>query len=146
MNMRSVNPLVFVGLLGLLTVGSQLFVQVYIAFYGPRDHHWTHMEMRLPLEETRERFQVFIAGERLERRLARGTLYARDGDGEVFRVVAADVTARVNHWPEKKARTLAIALLPAAMTGAALALLATGLVQTLRRRARPERPPGDRAR
>lgn len=146
MNMRSFNPLVFVGLVGLLTVGSQLFVQVYIAFYGPRDHHWTHMDMRLPLEETQERFRVFIAGEPLERRLAEGTLYARDGDGAGFRVVPADVSARVNHWPETRARTLAIALLPAAMTGAALALLVTGLIQVLRRRGRPERPPGERAR
>lgn len=126
------NPVLLIGLLGLFGVGSQFVVHLYQAFYAPRDIYWTHTRSPLTLDETRDTFQVFIAGKPLDRHLAEGTLFAVADNGERYPVVARDVTARVNHWPRVQAERLTWTVFMALLVGPVLALLAAGIVVAVR--------------
>ena len=131
MNPRSINPLLFIGLIGFFTIGSQFFVHMYTAFFSDRDIYWTHQEMKLPIEAVGNEFQVFISGKTLQQHLSDRTLFAIDGHGATYVVAAKDVTARLNNWCEVRTRALIVSIFMGLGFAVCLTLLIVGLVQTI---------------
>ena len=72
---KSFNPVLLAGLLGVFTVGTSFIVSVCNVSFGDRDIWWTHRGMRVTMEETRNEFELFIAGKPLKKHLASGTLF-----------------------------------------------------------------------
>ncbi|MCI5121774.1 MAG: hypothetical protein D3908_11400 [Candidatus Electrothrix sp. AUS4] len=127
--MRSINPLLFIGLIGTVTVGSSLAADLMQVFYGEQGIYWTHKDMPLSLHETGNNFQVLIGGKSLQDHLKGKTFFAADEELVPYPVVAKDVTVRVNNWPSVKARILTKTTLTAFAFGVNLTLMLVGLVQ-----------------
>jgi hypothetical protein len=134
MNMKKINPLLFIGFIGIFTIGSHFFVNIYTAFFDNKDIYWTHQSYKLPIENTETSFQVFISGKRLQKHLDEHTLLAVDPTGNRYPVVSKDVTARINNWYQVQSKRLAMAVLTGFAFGITLTLFVTGLIQTLVRR------------
>jgi len=130
MKPKSINPLFLIGLIGFFTLGSSFFVDIYRAFYGEKDIYWTHQEMKLPIENTKNDFQIFIAGKSLQNHLSDRTIYAVDKNGMQYLVVAEAINVRLNNWNKMKSTILTKATFTGFAFGITLTLLITGLVQT----------------
>ena len=128
--MRSINPLLFIGLIGTVTVGSSLAADLMQVFYGEHGIYWTHKDMPLSLYETGNNFQVLIGGKSLQDHLEGKTFFAADDELVPYPVVAKDVTVRVNNWPSVKARILTKTTFTGFAFGVNLTLMLVGLVQT----------------
>jgi len=128
--MRFINPLLLIGMIGVLTIGSGLAADLMQVFYGEQGIYWTHKDMPLPLEKTGENFQVFIGGKPLQDHLDEKTFFAADGELVPYPVASRDVTVRVNNWPSVKARILTKTTLTGFAFGVNLTLMIVGLVQT----------------
>lgn len=123
------NPFLLIGLIGLITAGSSLFVSMYRVFWGPDDIYWTPRNMMLSLEDTKGEFQLFIAGNPLKDIISEGRLMGLDSEGRSFNVVDRDIGVRLNNWDKARVTTLKISLLTSFMTGLAIAFLIAGIVQ-----------------
>ncbi len=134
MNQPRVNPLVLMGLIGVFTIGSNFAVQVYRAYWGNQGNWWTPRTKSLSLEESRDVVRLSISGKRLQEHLEDGSLFARDDEGNSYRVVARDVSVRVNNWHKVKASILTNALVTGVAFGVVMTVLVIGLVQVIRRR------------
>ncbi|HOX84541.1 MAG TPA: hypothetical protein PKW76_06270 [bacterium] len=130
MNTKSINPLLLIGLIGFFTIGSSFVVDLYRAFGGEKDIYWTHQQMKLPLQETQNDFQLYIADKLLQDHLSEKTLFALDGDGTQFDLVEQDIAVRVNNWHRVKSAVLTKAVFTGFAFGASFTLLITGWVQT----------------
>lgn len=130
MNIKSISPLLFVGLFGFFTIGSSFFVDIYGAFYGNKDIYWTYQSMKLPLEETKNDFEVYVSGKLLQKHLTENTIFAIDNNGMQYPVAPKDVSVRLNNWNKVKSRILTKAILTGFTLGIALTLLITGTIQT----------------
>jgi hypothetical protein len=129
MKTKSINPLIIIGLIGFFTLGSSFFVDIYRAFYGKNDIYWTHQEMKLTIESTKNDFQLFIAGKLLQDHLSDKTIYAIDKNGSQYPVVAEDINIRLNNWNKVKSKILTKAIFTGFAFGITLTLLIIGLVQ-----------------
>lgn len=129
MGQKSINPLLFIGLIGTLTIGASFLTSLYQVFWGETDIWWTHREMRLPIEETKNRFELFIAKEPLQKRLSEGTLFIAADKGVPYRITAEDVSVRLNNWETMKTSILKSAALSGFFSGICATLLAIGLIQ-----------------
>ena len=132
MKTRRINAYLFIGLMGLVTSGSMLFTHLYQVFWGNEDIWWTPAQLRLTVEETRDRFQMTIGGKSLRKRLADGSLFAVDPGGAQYRVVSKDVGVRINNWDRVKASRIAFAAISSFGFGVSLTLLIVGLVQWIK--------------
>jgi hypothetical protein len=131
MSTKSINPLLlFIGMIGVVTLGSSLYADLTQVFYGEQGIYWTHKDMPLPLEKTGENFQIFIGGKPLQDHLNGKTFFAADGELVPYPVLAKDVTVRLNNWPSVKARILTKTTLTGFAFGINLTLMIVGLVQT----------------
>ena len=139
MNTKSINPLLLIGFIGFFTIGSSFFVHTYNAFWGNKDIHWTHQSMRLPLEETKNDFQVYISEKLLQKHLTEHTLYAIDNNGVQYPVVSEDVSVRLNNWNKVRLRSLTFAIFSGFSFGITLTLLITGLIQTVSKKEKNNR-------
>ena len=127
--MRYINPLLFIGLIGVVTAGSSLYADLMQVFYGEQGIYWTHKDKPLSLNETGNDFQVLIGGEPLQDHLDGKTFFAADGELVPYPVLAKDVTVRVNNWPSVKARILTKTTFTGFAFGVNLTLMLVGLVQ-----------------
>ena len=134
---RRINTLLWIGLTFTLIIGSSFIVDVYRAFYGDHGIWWTPNSMRLPLEETKDVFDLYIGGKPLRMRLSDKTLFSVDKNGKQYPVVSRDITVRLNNWDKTKASILTHTTLSGPALGAALTLLVIGLIQFFH----PERKP-----
>ena len=132
--MRFINPLLFIGMIGVVTLGSSLHADLMQVFYGEQGMYWTGKDTPLPLEKTGDDFQVFIGGKPLQDHLDEKTFFAADGELVPYPVASRDVTVRVNNWPSVKAQILTKTTLTGFAFGINLTLLITGLVQIFLRR------------
>lgn len=130
---KSINPLLLIGGVGLLTVGSQLLVVLYRAYWGADDIWWTPAALMLSLEETQGDFEVFVAGEPLGEQLAAGSLAVSKG-GVARPVAVQEISVRLNNWQKVKSSFLGHATYMSFLFGASCALLAVGLAQMAARR------------
>jgi tetrahydromethanopterin S-methyltransferase subunit B len=143
--MRYISPLLFfVGMIGVVTLGSGLYADLMQVFYGEKGIYWTHEDMPLPLEKTGENFQIFIGGKPLQDHLDEKTFFAADGELVPYPVASKDVTVRVNNWPSAKAQILTKTTLTGFAFGVNLTLMIVGLVQTClqRKKKASNRPRG----
>jgi len=131
MKRKFINPLLFIGLIGFFTIGSQFFADVLSVFYGNQDIYWTPRSMKLPIEETNNDFQVFISDKPLKKHLAENTLLAVDQSGKSYPVVSKDVSVRLNNWNKTKSRMLTKAVFTGFGFGIALTCLIIGFIQIL---------------
>jgi hypothetical protein len=137
-----INPLVFMGIIGLFTIGTSFGLQLYRAYGTERDIWWTAVTMPLSVEETEDDFRLSIAGKPLREHLAEGSLFALDSEGEEYRVVSEDVKVRVNNWNKVKSSILESAVATGVALGAVITVLVIGLVEVYRKRKRPPDPGG----
>lgn len=130
MNKR-INPLLWIGVIGMLTIGTSFFIDVYRAFWGEDRIWWTPQAMRLPIEETRNHFELYIAGESLRKHLSEGTLFSVGKKGEQYRIVSKDISVRLNNWDKIKASILTNTTMSGFASGVSITLFGIGLIQVL---------------
>lgn len=129
MQKRRINALLWIGLMGTILIGSGFFIDVYQAFRGDNGIWWTHQDMRLSLEETKDNLELYIGGELLQKRLSDRTLFTFDKDANQYPVVSSDITVRLNNWANIKASILMRTTISGFALGAAITLLVIGLIQ-----------------
>jgi hypothetical protein len=135
---RSINSLVWIGLTGTFFIGSSFFADLNQAFRGNSGIWWTHDELRLPLEETKNDVEVYISGKLLQKHITDETLTGMDGNGKPYIVVSRDVVVRLNNMDKIRASILTRTTVSGLGLGVSLTLLVTGLIQVFRRRARKD--------
>lgn len=116
------NPLLLIGILGVLTGGSLFAVHLYRAFGGDREIWWTHQNQPLSLEEGRQAFELQYKGRSLKQLLGDGSLMVREPDGSIRPARAADWKVRLNNWYRVQAAILGMSLLPCALFSISLTL------------------------
>ncbi|PLX51096.1 MAG: hypothetical protein C0613_01895 [Desulfobulbaceae bacterium] len=127
------NAFLIIGLVGLLTVGSALAVQLYRAFGGSEeDIWWTARHRPLELEQTKGAFELLILNKSIRQHVAEGSLYVVTDETSYGPLHAGDMAVRLNGWPKAQASMLAYALVPCFLCGASVAFLLVGLLQALR--------------
>ncbi|MDO9262523.1 MAG: hypothetical protein Q7U02_01055 [Desulfosalsimonadaceae bacterium] len=132
----SMPQALWIGVLGLLLFGSNLAANVLEAFYGNADIWWTPKQMAMPLDETKNHFEIFISGQPLGGMIGKGVLTAVDGQGNSYRVAAGDVGVRLNNWPARQASLLKFSIIHAFISGLCAALTGLGVWQMLKQRKR----------
>ena len=124
---RSVKPLVLLGLLGTLIFGSSFATQYGRALWGNRDIWWTPRSMALPLDQTRDVFELYVSGTSLGDHLVRRSLSAVEGSGRSYAVVAEDIRVRLNNWQTVRGSLLHSAVPAAFLLGASVTCLGLGV-------------------
>lgn len=122
------NNILLVGLVGMMIVGGMFFTDVYQAFWGDRNIWWTHKDMKLNIEETKDSVELYIEGQLLQKRIAEGTLFSTDKNGKQHTVVAGDITVRLNNWYKIKSSLLANATISGFAFGVVVTLFVVGLL------------------
>lgn len=133
MTNRQINSLLWIGLTGTIIIGTSFFIDLYRVFWGDRTIWWTHQAMRLSVEQTKDNFELYIAGRLLQKHLSNGTLLAIYKNGKQYPIVAKDVTVRLNNWDKTKAIILGHTTMSGFGFGVALTLLVIGLIQFFHR-------------
>lgn len=145
--MKYINPLLFlIGMIGVLTLGSKLYADLMLVFYGDHDIYWTHKDMPLPLEKTGNNFKVYVGDKPLQDHLNGKTFFAADGELVPYPVLAKDVTVRLNNWPSVKAEMLTKTTFTGFAFGVTLMLMIGGLVRTCLSCLQQKKKPGNRPR
>lgn len=90
--------------------------------------------MALPVNATRNEFEMILKDELLQDHLKRGSLSVTDRDGQLMSVGPDDVVVRLNNWHKTKASFLHVAVYLALLFGASLMSLVVGLVKMFVRR------------
>lgn len=134
------NPLLFMGLIGIFTIGSHFGVQLYRAFGQDRDIWWTPRSRALAFEEATHHFRLFISGKLIQDHIAEKGLFALDDRGQQYPVVTRDLTVRLNNWKTVQASILANMLITSFSFGIVITVLVIGLIQVFSRR-RAAKPP-----
>jgi hypothetical protein len=132
----SMPQALWIGVLGLFIFGSNLATNVLESFYGNTDIWWTPKQMKRPLEETKNHFEIFISGQPLTAIMGEGGLAAMDGQGNQYRVSPRDIGVRLNNWPARQASLLKFSIIHAFLSGISLTLTGLGIWQVLQRRKR----------
>jgi hypothetical protein len=114
---RRINEMLAVGLTGTFIFGMIFASNFMDAHWGNKNIWWTHVAKALPLEQTKENFQLYIGGRLLQRHLEQGTLLAVAQTGKPYKVVSKDVRVRLNNWNEIKAQRLNNAVITAFFWG-----------------------------
>jgi hypothetical protein len=121
------NALLWMGLTGSLIFGTTFFENVYRAFWADQTIWWTPQSMRLPIEETKNDFEIYIAGTPLNKHLSERTLTALDKNGKPYPVVSKDITIRRNNWDRTQSSILANTTFIGLVFGASLTMMLIGL-------------------
>ena len=124
-----INTILWIGIIATLLIGTSFITDVYRVFWGDKNIWWTHQAMRLPIEETRDTFELYIGGEPLAKHISDGTLFSVDKNGKQYRIVYKDLTVRLNNWNKVKASILTYTTMSGFAFGVACTLLVIGLVQ-----------------
>jgi hypothetical protein len=126
---KRVNPILWIGLIGTLTIGTSFITDAYRAFWGDQSIWWTPQAMTLPVEETRDNFELYIGGKPLRKHLSDGTLFSVDNNAKQYSLVSKDITVRLNNWDKIKASILGHTTISGFAFGVAITLLVIGLIQ-----------------
>jgi hypothetical protein len=128
------NTLLWMGLTGSLIFGTTFFENIYQAFWANQTIWWTPQSMRLPIEETKNDFEIYIAGTPLNKHLSERTLTALDKNGKPYPVVSKDITIRRNNWDRTQSSILANTTFIGLVFGASLTMMLIGLYQFFQQR------------
>ncbi len=122
-----INPLVWTGLFGVLTIGTGFFIDLHQAFRGEQNIWWTNRDKGLSIELTQDAFELYVAGMLLQKRLEGRDLFLADDEGITHPVLPGDISVRLNNWERRKASLLTRTTVSGFFFGAAFALLIVGL-------------------
>ena len=125
----AINSLLFIGFLGLFTVGTSLTTHLYQNLRSDPDFWWTPPSMALPLDEARDRFEVLVRGAGLQERLESGDLLLRQADGTLAPLTPADLAVRLNNWRMVQALRLQYAVGEAFVVGGCVVLVIWGFLR-----------------
>lgn len=128
---KRVNGLLWIGITGMLIIGTSFFVDVYRAFWGDNTIWWTHQGNPLPVEKTRDKFELYIGGKLLQKHLSEKTLFSVDKNGTYYPVISKDIAVRLNNWDKIKSSILTTTIATGFGFGAATALFFVGLAQCI---------------
>ncbi|MDI6743306.1 MAG: hypothetical protein QMD11_11290, partial [Smithella sp.] len=64
---QQINALIIIGIIGTAVFGSQVAVKYSESNWGNKDIWWTPVKMALPLNETKNEFELYIKDELLQR-------------------------------------------------------------------------------
>lgn len=131
---RRISVLLLMGIIGSLLTGASLLTDMHLAFWGDHTIWWTHQSMKLPIEETKEDFELYIGGEPLWKHLSNVTLFSVGKNGKQYPVVSKDVTVRLNNWERVRASVLKRTTIIGFFFGVTITLVAIGLIQVFQRR------------
>ncbi len=134
------NALFLIGLIGTVVFGFHFGLQYGRALWGDRDIWWTPMAMAIPLQETRQTFNLFVSGELLQNHIERGSLSATDSKGRSYPVAADDIKVRINNWYKIKASFLHFAVFAGILLGGSIACLIMGTIELFKKRKNPNLP------
>jgi len=134
MKKSSPNLLLLIGTIASFSIGAQYVPGVYRALWVDPDIWWTGQSAKLPIEETRGSFELYIRGKLLQRHLSDQTLFVLSRKGTRDPVASRDVRIRLNNYYRVKGGLLAKTVFTGPAFGAALTLLVLGLMQSLRRK------------
>lgn len=126
---KRVNELLWIGITGMLIIGTSFVVDVYRVFWGDHAMWWTHEAMRLPVEKTRDNFELYIGGKLLQKHLSEKTLFSADKNGKRHPVVSEDIAVRLNNWDKIRSSILTTTTMTGFGLGVATTLFAIGLFQ-----------------
>ncbi len=126
------NQLLWIGLTATFIFGSSFLADILEAFSGDDTIWWTHQEMKLPLEQTKNHFELYINGKLLQQHLSDKTLITADSSGRNSLVTPKDIAARLNNRDAVKSSILSRAIVSGFASGVAVTVLITGLMQALR--------------
>lgn len=126
---KRINTILWIGLAGMMIIGTAFFADVYRAFWGDHTMWWTHQSMQLPLEKTKDNFELYIRGKLLQRHLSEKTLFSVDSEGKQYPVVSEVITVRLNNWDKVKSSILTNTTISGFGFGVCITLLLVGLVQ-----------------
>ncbi len=138
---KRINALLWIGLTGMLIIGTSFVADVYRAFWGDDTIWWTHQEMLLPLEKTRDSFELYIGGKLLQKHLSERTLLSVDRHGNHHPLVSEDVTVRLNNWDKIKSSILTTTTMTGFGFGVATTLFVIGLAAYFASAKRDNCPP-----
>ena len=139
------NPLLLVGLIGTSILGSSFVADLAALTYGNREIHWTHQQMRLPLQALQSSAELYLDGQPLTQLLEQGRLLLRQPDGSTQSIGGDGISVRVNNWPTVRAGILSRAVWGGFGTGIAVTLLAMGISHSLRRQPLDDNHPARRS-
>ncbi len=137
MMIKRINTLLWIGIFGTLVVSTSLFTDMHQAFWGDHGIWWTHQSMKLPIEETKDHFELYIGGDPLWKHLSNGTLFSVYKNGKQYSVVAKDVTVRLNNREKVRASILERTTVSGFAFGVAITLLVIGLIQFFQQKKKP---------
>lgn len=132
-----INPLLWIGLTGMIIFGSIFIPDIYKAIRGDSGIWWTHQKMKLPIEQTKGHFELYIGGRSLQKHLSEKTLYSVDKNGKQYPVVSGDIAVRLNNWEKVKSSILMRTTIIGFVLGVVVTLFTVGLVLNLRRDKKP---------
>ncbi len=126
-----INAWLIFGIIGISLFGSQFGIYYYRAVWGNAEIWWTPKTMALPINDTKNDFELFLNDELLQDHLKRGSLSATDRNGQPMPVVSDDIVVRLNNWHKTKVSFLHTAVYMALLLGASLMSQVIGIVQML---------------
>ena len=126
---KQINALIVIGIIGTAIFGANFAAKYAQANWGNKDIWWTPMSMALPLNETKQEFELYIKDDLLQRHLNAGTLSVVDKTGKISMLASDDIKIRLNNWNKIKSSMLNSAAISAFSLGISLALLIFGVVQ-----------------
>lgn len=132
MSLKRINPYLWIGLIGLFTIGTSYLIDIYKVFWGRDEIYWTPGSMKLPVEMTTDEFQLFIDEKPLQNHITDRTLYYMDREGVQYTVTENSIGIQLNNWKNEKANILTKAAFTGVAFGVVLTLLVLGLVQNFR--------------
>jgi len=130
MNKKSINPLLLIGFIGSLTIGSTFTANLLEAFYGNKDIYWTHKSIGLSINDTNNDFQLMVAGKPIQKHLEDKTLSV-ERDGVKQLIVSKDISVRLNNWDKVRSKKLIMAIFTGFLFGINLTLLIMGIMQVI---------------
>jgi len=131
--MRKMNGWLLIGFIGIAVFGSHFGIQYGRALWSSSAKWWTPKSMALPLDSTRQDFNLFINGIMLQDYIERGSLYTRDTQGELLRVTPDDIEVRLNNWNKVRFSWLHFAVFFAFVLGISLMCFIVGVIQLFMR-------------
>jgi hypothetical protein len=125
--MHKLNVWLLIGIIGVSLFGSYFGIYYGRAVGGSTDIWWTPKALALPLNDTRNEFEIFLKDELLQDHLERGSLLTTDLNGQSSRVVSNDIVVRLNNWHKTRASLLHSAVFTALLLGVSLMSLVVGV-------------------
>lgn len=100
------NSLFFLGLTGLIIVGSFFIADLFSTFFGNKNIYWTATTMMLPYEKSTNDFEIFIRGELLQKSITENKLVLYDKNETFTNVTLDDLSYRLNNYYKVKSSNL----------------------------------------